>query len=55
MPVYQVPYPPYSEFPSPAGFGWLCWLIGYVVSATLIGLWAVLDAHKPPPGPMPRH
>ncbi len=52
MPTYQVLYPPYSELYVDASFSWSL-LVGYLISATVAGLWAVLDAGRQPPGPKP--
>ena len=54
MPAYQVLYPPYSELYGDARFSWGL-LIGFLVLATLVGLWAVWDAGRPPTHPNPRN
>ena len=45
MAIYQVLYPPYSELYGDVGFSWGL-LVGYLILATVAGLWAVLDAGR---------
>ncbi len=45
MPTYQVLYPPYSELYGDMSFSWSL-LIGYLMLATVVTLWAVLDARR---------
>ena len=53
MQTYQVLYPPYSELYADVSFSWSL-LLGYLSSATLVGLWAVLDARRSLTGPKTR-
>ncbi len=53
MPTYQVLYPPYSELYSDLSFSWSL-LIGYLIPATVAGLWAVWDTRRPPTHPKSR-
>ncbi len=52
MPTYQVLYPPYSEVYGDVSFSWSL-LVGYLILATVVALWAVLDARRPLAGPKP--
>lgn len=45
MPAYQVLYPPYSELYVDVSFSWSL-LVGYLILATGVALWAVLDARR---------
>ena len=53
MPTYQVLYPPYSELYGDMSFSWSL-LVGYLILASIAGLWAVLDARTPPTHPKSR-
>ncbi len=53
MPTYQVLHPPYSGLYVDASFSWSL-LIGYLMLATVAGLWAVWDTRRPPTHPKPR-
>jgi hypothetical protein len=46
MVLFQVPYPPYAPSPNDLRFSTWIVLCGYLVLASLVTLWAVLDADE---------